>query len=162
MGIIRAKQTDVSDTKIGRDLIISIARDQNKRPVIQSIVDSDPTPLTEDAELEKTWLGDERTWKDVYSVRTYEYLAIVVQGKTPTYSKEADGWVAKEDQEEKTSSDDTRDLDNELTMGGDKTEKVEAKTTTDTSTTIPPSTDTTTSTDTSDSNSDTEEDDLPF
>ena len=52
------------------------------------------------------------------SIKSYEFLEIVVRGGVPAWDKAKEGWVDKdaltEDYESKTS---TNDLESELTMG---------------------------------------------
>jgi len=113
-GVLQAVNKDITDPETGRDLLIMIAKDQNNRPVVQSISHVDPTPLSEDAELAKEWLADERTWEDVYSIKSYEYLEIVVKGGIPVWDKEDNKWV---DKESMTLTETNDDLDEELTLG---------------------------------------------
>lgn len=113
-GVLQAVNKDITDPQTGRDLLIMVAKDQNNRPVVQSISHVDPTPLSEDAELVKEWLADERTWEDVYSIKSYEYLEIVVKGGIPTWDKEANKWV---DKESIALTEENDNLDEELTLG---------------------------------------------
>jgi len=112
-GVLTAIKQNITDPKTGRDLMIMIARDQNNRPVVQSISHMDPSPLSEDAEVSAEWLSDSRTWEDVYSVKPYDYLEIIVKGGTPTWDKEAKKFVDKASLTDKESD----DLDEELSLG---------------------------------------------
>ena len=60
--------------------MLTVNRNQNGVPVVSAVAALDPSVLTENPELQKQWLSDTRTWEDVYSVRTYDYLEIVVKG----------------------------------------------------------------------------------
>lgn len=149
-GIQDSAAPDITSTTNGRDLIITINRDQNNRPVVASIVQSDPSPLHADEETAQNWLNDDRTWEDVYSVKPYDYLEIIVKGGEPTWKKDASGeggqWV---DKNALTDSDSTEEED-ELTIGNeseDSQEEVKKE--------VPAST-------TGDDTSDDDEDDLPF
>lgn len=113
-GVLQAVNKDITDPTTGRDLLVMIAKDQNKRPVVQSISHVDPTPLSEDAALVAEWLADERTWEDVYSVRNYEYLEIIVKGGSPVWDKEAKKFVNKNETAAPTEK---AKLDAELTLG---------------------------------------------
>lgn len=113
-GVLQAVNKDITHPETGRDLLIMIARDQNNRPVVQSISHVDPSPLSEDADLAKEWLEDTRTWEDVYSVKPYEYLEIIVKGGVPVWDKEAKKWVDKESVTANAAED---DLDEEITLG---------------------------------------------
>jgi len=124
------KDRDFSNADNGRDLAITVNRDQNKKPVVSSIVALDATPLTENAESKTTWLADARTWEDVYSVRTYDYLEIIVKGGVPAWDKEAKKFVDKAS----LKAEDAENLQQELTIG---VENVKAGVTAATTTSAP-------------------------
>lgn len=113
--IINAIKKDITDPTTGRDVMLTINRNQNNAPVVSGIATLDPTPLSEDAEKTALWLSDTRTWEDVYSVRSYDYLAIIVQGETPVWDKENKCFVAKKVLDAVETEKQT--LDSELTMG---------------------------------------------
>lgn len=112
-GVLQATGKDITDATTGRDLMIIIGRDQNNRPVIQSIQGMDPSPLSSDANLSAEWLADARTWDDVYATKSYEYLEIIVKGGVPVWDKEAKKFVNKN----AASDEPTVALDEELTLG---------------------------------------------
>jgi hypothetical protein len=97
-GLLTALKTnkDITNVESGRDLAISIQRNKNKIPVVTSIAAQDATPLTDDAEKAEKWLNDTRTWEDVYSVRSYDYLEIIVKGGIPVWDKDEKKFVDKE------------------------------------------------------------------
>jgi hypothetical protein len=113
-GVLQAVNKDITDPQTGRDLMVMIARDQGNRPVVQSISHVDPSPLSEDAELSAEWLADNRTWEDVYAVKSYDYLEIVVKGGIPVWDKEAKKFV---DKASATPSEEVGSLDEELSIG---------------------------------------------
>ena len=43
------------------------------------------------------WVNDPKRWEDVYSIKSYEYMDIVVQGEYPVWSKTLNRWIAKAD-----------------------------------------------------------------
>jgi hypothetical protein len=112
-GVLTAIKQNITDPETGRDLMVMIARDQNNRPIVQSISHLDPSPLSDDNEVSEEWLSDTRTWEDVYSVKPYDYLAIIVKGGTPTWDKEAKKFVDKSSITEPEAD----DLDSELSLG---------------------------------------------
>ena len=123
---IKAVNHDISDPVTGRDLNISIARDMNNVPVVQSIsYPLESTPLHSDTEVATEWLSDERTWRDVYSLRDYDYLSIIVGGDVPVYDKVKDKFVGRSKMEkEKAEAEANKveeNFDSELTMGGQPT-----------------------------------------
>tara|TARA_Y100000389_G_scaffold101490_1_gene98289 strand:- start:6190 stop:7143 length:954 start_codon:yes stop_codon:yes gene_type:complete len=119
MGAVKAAQHDITDPESGRDISLDIQRDPtNGIPGVKSVNNvMQQTPLSDDPEQMKTWLDDNRTWRDVYSTRQYDYLAIVVGGETPMWDKEKEKYVSKESKERESEQTQTDELDSELTMG---------------------------------------------
>ena len=112
--MITALKKDVTNPETGRDIVVTISRNQNNVPIVSGIQALDPSVLSEDETKKAEWLADERTWEDVYSVRTYDYLEIIVRGYTPVWDKEEKRFVAKE----LIKEDETKNtLESELTMG---------------------------------------------
>lgn len=145
IGVLNAIKKDVTNAETGRDLLLTINRNQNNVPVVSAVASLDPTALSEDQELKELWLSDTRTWEDVYSVRTYDYLEIIVRGGVPVWDKEEKKFVDKA----VLSSDNSDDkLESELTMG---VENVKANVQAAAATETPEM-----------ESSDEEEDDLPF
>jgi len=147
-GVLQAVGKDITPVDTGRDLIITINRNQNNVPVVSNIAHTDPSPLSTNPELVELWTSDTRTWEDVYSTRNYDYLEIVVTGGIPVWSKDANKYIAKGSEDEPKSD----GVESEVTMG---VENVKS--------TIKPSTTATKTTETvAATNSGEEEDDLPF
>lgn len=70
-----------------------IGRNANRKSVVTSITPLDQSPLSDDEAKAAAWLADEQTWEDVFGVKTYEYLEIIVKGGVPVYDKEAKKYV---------------------------------------------------------------------
>jgi len=115
IGVLNAIKKDVTHPETGRDLVLTINRNQNNVPVVSAVASLDPSPLSENAEEAKAWLSDGRTWEDVYSVRSYEYLEIIVKGGIPVWSSEDKKFVDKASLT--ATSSETESLDSELTLG---------------------------------------------
>jgi hypothetical protein len=115
IGVINGIKKDVSNPDNGRDLVLTITRNQNNIPVVTGVASLDPTPLSEDSDEAKAWLSDERTWRDVYALKSYEYLEIIVKGGTPVWDSEEKKFIDKAllnaDKEEKSN------LESELNLG---------------------------------------------
>ena len=125
MNAIKVVKHDVTDPETGRDLIINISRNQMKIPIVQSIsYPLESTKLSDDEVKSNEWLSDDRTWRDVYSLRNADYLDIVVRGYTPVWSKEQEKFVAKEKivSENETPSSKKEDPSSEIEMGFNKEE----------------------------------------
>jgi len=122
VNVMKSYNEDMTDPTVesGRDLVIDIARNANQIPLVQTIL---PAPhksvLSADADLAKEWLNDPRTWRDVYAVKDYEYLDIIIQGGTPTFDKVNEKWVDKDsvDTVVPSTKASTKSLDNELELG---------------------------------------------
>jgi hypothetical protein len=113
IGVLNAIKKDVTNAENGRDLLLTINRNMNSI-VVSGVASLDPSTLSEDQELKDLWLSDSRVWEDVYSVRTYDYLEIIVKGGIPVWDKEERKFVAKE---ALTSENPNATLEAELTMG---------------------------------------------
>jgi hypothetical protein len=121
LSAINAAGEDIIDYENGRDLKIEIKRNQLKKPMINSInYAPNKSKLSDDQDLMEQWSNDDRTWEDVYSVKDYNYLSIIAMGKTPTWDKEQEKFVAKEDQGQTNSQYEEDDYDSELTMGNNQ------------------------------------------
>jgi len=125
-GVLAAIKKDVTHPETGRDLIISINRNQNNIPVVSSVSHIDPTVLSDDEAQKAEWISDERTWEDVYSVRSYDYLEIIVKGGVPVWDKDEKCFVDKA-----ALKNEDANLESELTMGVENVKaSVQAATTT--------------------------------
>jgi hypothetical protein len=113
-GVLKAIKKDITDTETGRDLVLTINRNQNNVPVVSAVASLDPSVLSEDAETKTAWLSDARTWEDVYSVRSYDYLKIIVTGGVPAWDNEKKTFV---DKNAAGADDEISNLDSEITMG---------------------------------------------
>lgn len=121
MSAIKVAKHDVTDPETGRDLVVNIKRNQFNIPVVNSINNTlEVTKLSEDANQASIWVNDTRTWRDVYAIKNYDFLNIVVRGYTPVWSKEQEKYVAKEKQEVTTQNPSSNKEDDfsELTLGG--------------------------------------------
>lgn len=111
-GVLNAIKKDVTNAQTGRDLSISINRNQNNAPVVSAVASLDPSVLSEDSDKATEWLGDTRTWEDVYAVKSYDFLEILVKGGTPVWDKDEKKFVDKD-----SKVDNHDELESELTMG---------------------------------------------
>ena len=94
---------NIFDLYEGKDIIINVSKSQipdgfghMKDTIAYNITDSgNRKPLSKDVDKANAWLNDEKTWKDVYSNKTSQYLELVVNGKIPVYNKELGQFVEK-------------------------------------------------------------------
>jgi hypothetical protein len=54
-----------------------------------------PSDLSKDTEEAKKWVYDEKRWTDVFGIKPYEYLAIVIEQEIPWFDREKGVWVSK-------------------------------------------------------------------
>ncbi len=93
----------IFDLYNGKDIIINVGKSMipdgfggMKESISYNITDSgNRKPLSKDIEKANSWLNDEKTWKDVYSLKGADYLDLVVNGKVPVYNKELGKFVEK-------------------------------------------------------------------
>jgi hypothetical protein len=89
---------DITDTKKGRDLIITLgltkAGNGKEYTAITSIIPEDITPLSNDNDTVNSWINDELTWADVYSKKPEEYLEMIAKGEVPKWDVETKKYVS--------------------------------------------------------------------
>ena len=90
---------NILDLFNGRDLIVTITEGSTSAPVIQC--DSEITPLSNDEELIKKWVFDEKKWTDVFTPKDYDYLTLVSEQKYPWWDKVNKKWVDKKEFDKK-------------------------------------------------------------
>jgi hypothetical protein len=116
---------NISDAEKGRDLIINIGRDHKKNCVITGLVHCDPSPALEDKGLLTSLTEDKRTWQDIYAIKDYSYLEIIVLGGEPVYDKNNKMWVDKATLDGGTAESNAQNAnatfeEKEIVMGTDK------------------------------------------
>lgn len=133
---IFTKKGDITDPEVGRDLVLSLARDDKNFAKIASIMPEDPAPLSKDIKKMDEWLNDTTTFRDVYSVKSFDYLEIIAEGSIPYFDKEIDKFISKEAWEAKYKKDgqlpdsgfkhddDVEDIDEVEDIGGEVVEEI--------------------------------------
>lgn len=91
----QGKINNIFDLNEGKDLVISLSKDQMDKTVIQIADDDEKTPLSEDYEKAVAWINDSKKWEEVYTFKTYDYMSIIVQNGVPVFSKEKNTYVDK-------------------------------------------------------------------
>lgn len=65
-------------------------------------------PISPDENKMKAWIEDEKKWSDVFVVKPYEYLSLIMEGKIPFYDRTLGKWVEnsyhKKDQEKENEN----------------------------------------------------------
>lgn len=110
---ILKKRGEIYDARTGRDLTLSLERDTKGRSKLTSIMDEDPSLLTDPkSEKAKLWMGNEETFKDVYKPKSVDYMEIIAKGLEPVWDKEQKKFVSKDELDSKPGG----DLDSEIKM----------------------------------------------
>jgi len=99
----------------GRDIVTMIGRSDKGHPTVTSVQAEDKSPLSEDPEKMAKWLADDREWTDVYSEKSFDYLAIIVKGGNPVWDKETNGFIDKADLEKRENPTSDK-IEEEITM----------------------------------------------
>ncbi len=118
-GVLQAVKKDVTHPETGRDLMLTINRNPTTKAItVSSVSHMDPSPLSTDPALVAAWTTDARTWKDVYAVKSYDFLEIIVRGGVPVWDKEAKKFVDKDSLKGESDN-----LEQELTLGVENVKK---------------------------------------
>lgn len=86
---------DITDKMRGRDIVISMGKDDKGYTKVTSILSKEPTPLSTDEEQMNEWVNDEMKWTDVYSRKPEDFLRILAEGDVPVYDSSAGKYVSK-------------------------------------------------------------------
>ena len=87
---------NVFDLNNGKDFIITLQYVPSTDKTTMTINDAGKeTPLSRDINKAMAWVNDEKTWEDLYSLKSFEYLDLISEGKVPFYSKAKEKWVDK-------------------------------------------------------------------
>lgn len=85
---------DIFDYEKGRDLTVTFTAEGTSAP---QIIDGKQCPLSTDYNQMKAWVFDNKSWKDVFGVKPYEYLRLVSEMRVPWYDRNKGMWVDKEE-----------------------------------------------------------------
>jgi hypothetical protein len=96
---------NIFDTDNGKDIIITLTVGVDGKTSIGITDAGFSTPLSKDEKQVEEWIADEKTWRDVYSSKSYDYLELIADGKIPFYDKDNNKWVAKIEKKEVISED---------------------------------------------------------
>ena len=93
----KGNKYSIFDVNNGLDLIVTLTKTADGKTSVQIVDGGTPSPLTEDFDLGMSWIEDEKKWYDVYTVKSYDYMAIIASGGVPIYDKELNKYVDKEE-----------------------------------------------------------------
>ena len=122
------KTYNIFDLNNGKDLTINLSKDSNNKTVTQITDSSFMTPLSDNYEQAKAWIEDPKKWEEVYTVKPYDYMAIVVQGGIPIFDKEQNKYVDKAELDERNEKEKEIEIQENITeQKKDFTQFVEQK-----------------------------------
>lgn len=85
---------NIFDYEKGRDLTVTFTGEGTSAP---QIIDGRQCPLSTDYNQMKAWVFDNKSWKDVFGVKPYEYLRLVSEMRVPWYDRNNGVWVDKDE-----------------------------------------------------------------
>lgn len=89
---------NVFDLNNGRDIIVTTEFNPKTKKTSMKIDSAGyNTPLSANTEQALAWVYDDKTWSDLYSLKNYDYLRLVVEGKVPYFDKNEKKWISKEE-----------------------------------------------------------------
>jgi len=99
----QAKRDDINifDYENGKDLYITYKKKEGKTKFLSAAAAGKQTPVSKDPNLTKVWVSDNKKWTDVYSVKPFEYLEVIISGGTPWFDKLSGKYVDKRDIDKK-------------------------------------------------------------
>ena len=93
---------NILDINTGKDLkiTISLASDNNQgenRTSVKIVDYGKNKPLSTDVNQMLEWVNDSKKWSDVFTIKPYDYLSVILEGEIPFYDKTSNKWVKKMD-----------------------------------------------------------------
>ena len=85
----------IFDLNVGKDLDVTIKRTVDKKLSITITDNDERTALTDDIATGVKWIEDSKTWQDVFKVKQYEYMEILINGGVPIYDREQKCYIDK-------------------------------------------------------------------
>ena len=85
---------NILDCYSGRDIHLTITRGNTENQTsIDIMEDGFDTPASKDKQQIVDWINDPKKWSDVFTCKPYDYLRLVIDGKTPWFDREQKKWV---------------------------------------------------------------------
>lgn len=102
---------DIFDLETGKDLYITYKKKDGKTKFLSAAAAGKQTPVSKDPNLTKLWVNDDKKWTDVYAIKPFEYLEVIIAGGTPWFDKPSGKYVDKRELDRKKA-------EGEKEMGG--------------------------------------------
>jgi hypothetical protein len=105
----KADGIDIFDYENGKDLVITVENVKGNSKITSITAKNKQTPLASTKERINELVSDEKLWSDVYGIKPYEYLELLIQGKEPFFDKAQGIWVEKDAKIEDTTDEEFED-----------------------------------------------------
>jgi hypothetical protein len=125
-GLAQGRVNNIFDLNEGKDLVLTLSKDSMDKTQINIADDDTYTPLTTDFEKGVAWINDEKKWEEVYTVKSYDYMSIIVEGGVPVFSKEKNMFVDRDEAKKESDAAIDANLDR-VTMDFSKAPQEEAQ-----------------------------------
>lgn len=90
------QEMNILDLNSGRDFTITITEGNTDNQTSINVVEAGfDTPLSRDPEQALAWINDTKVWQDVFTVKPYEYLKLILDGKYPWFDRTQNKWIDK-------------------------------------------------------------------
>lgn len=88
---------NILDLYKGKDLKLTITatEDDENRTNVDVMDCGKNKPLSNDPSQITEWVNNPKKWSDVFTIKPYGYLDVILKGKVPFYDKENKTWVEK-------------------------------------------------------------------
>ena len=92
---------NILDLYKGKDLKLTItASDDDENRTNVDVMDCGKNkPLSPDNSLISKWVNDPKKWSDVFTIKPYGYLDVILKGKVPFFDKESKTWIEKSNED---------------------------------------------------------------
>ncbi len=100
-------EINIFDYLNGKDLTVTIEKIGGKTKITNISAKNKQTPLAKTEEESNKLITNDKLWSDVYGVKPYEYLELVIDGKVPFFDKTTMQWVEKKEKVEDTTDEET-------------------------------------------------------
>ena len=123
----KGNKYSIYDVNNGLDLIVTLTKGADGKTTTLILDSGIPSPITDDYELGERWINDSKKWYEVYTVKSYDYMAIIADGKVPVFSKEANKYMSKEELEKMKAEAEQEKMEEATTASKDYSEIAEAE-----------------------------------
>lgn len=91
---------NIFDLYDGKDITVTIKKNEKGIHSYLFVDSGFKSPLSKDEKKIEKWVFDPMVWTQAYTIKSADYLSILLEGKTPVWDKDDSKWVSKEGDEE--------------------------------------------------------------